>query len=155
MVMTPSGSANYTHLNANGTSTIKSGSGWLNTVTINIKGGTGNQITIYDNTSASGTVIAVIDTTASLVTLWFGVAFLPEFSRPGGMPTGWRLENPTRRAGHPGSQRIGSMTATYSPRLAAWAISFASLIFLVHGRRPTNVALMGHLLAARETTPPS
>jgi hypothetical protein len=76
MAFTPSGSFNYTHLNANGTTTIKSGAGLLHTLTINIKGASGNTVTLYDNTSGSGTVIAAIDPTANLVTLDFDVAFL-------------------------------------------------------------------------------
>ncbi|HEY7309450.1 MAG TPA: hypothetical protein VH643_08845 [Gemmataceae bacterium] len=76
MTFSPSGAFNYTHLNANGTTTIKSGPGMLHTLTINIKGATGNTITLYDNTSASGTVIAVVDPTQNLITLDFDVAFV-------------------------------------------------------------------------------
>ncbi len=72
---TPAGSFNYAHLAANGTTTLKTGVGMLNNVTLNIKGGTGNTVTIYDNTAGSGTVLAVIDTTQSLVTLAYDVTF--------------------------------------------------------------------------------
>jgi hypothetical protein len=72
---TPSGAFNYTHLAANGTTVIKSSGGMLHTITINIKGSSSNTITVYDNTSGSGTVIAVIDPTANLVTLDFDVQF--------------------------------------------------------------------------------
>ena len=75
MALTPTGALNYSHLNANGTTTIKSGAGWLHTITINIKGESGNTVTVYDNTTSSGTVIAVIDPTQNLVTLSFDVAF--------------------------------------------------------------------------------
>ena len=76
MTFSPSGSYNYTHLNANGTTTVKSGSGTLHTLTINVKGASGNTITLYDNTTGSGTVIAVVDPTQNLVTLDFDVTFL-------------------------------------------------------------------------------
>jgi hypothetical protein len=75
MTYQPSGSFNYTHLNANGTTTVKSGPGMLHTLTINVKGASSNTITLYDNTSGSGTVIAVIDPTQNLVTLDFDIFF--------------------------------------------------------------------------------
>jgi hypothetical protein len=75
MALTPTGALNYSHLNANGTTTVKSGAGWLHTITVNIKGSSGNTITVYDNTGGSGTVIAVIDPTVQLVTLEFDIAF--------------------------------------------------------------------------------
>jgi hypothetical protein len=75
MPLIPTGALNYSHLNANGTTTIKSGAGWLHNIVINIKGATGNTITVYDNTSGSGTVIAVIDPTVQLVTLNYDVGF--------------------------------------------------------------------------------
>lgn len=51
-----------THLNANGTTVIKSGQGVLHAVTINTAGASSNTLTLYDNTEASGTVLAVINT---------------------------------------------------------------------------------------------
>jgi hypothetical protein len=75
MALTPTGALSYTHLNANGTTVVKSGAGWLHTLTINIKGASGNTVTVYDNTAGSGTVIAVIDPTQNLVTLTFDAAF--------------------------------------------------------------------------------
>jgi hypothetical protein len=74
-VQTPTGAINYTHANANGATSIKTGAGLLAQVTINTKGATGNTLTIYDNTAASGTVIAVIDTTSQVTTLIFDVGF--------------------------------------------------------------------------------
>lgn len=65
----------YSHLNANGTTTIKSSSGVLHTVSINTKGATANTVTLYDNTAGSGTVIAVVDTTLGIQTLFFDVVF--------------------------------------------------------------------------------
>jgi hypothetical protein len=76
MSVSPSGSFNYTHLNANGTTVVKAAPGFLHTLTINVKGATGNTITLYDNTSGSGTVVAVIDPTQNLVTLAFDVNFM-------------------------------------------------------------------------------
>jgi hypothetical protein len=65
----------YSHQNANGTTTVKSGQGVLHAITINTKGATGNTATIYDNTAASGTIVAVIDTTSQIQTLTLDVAF--------------------------------------------------------------------------------
>lgn len=53
---------NGTHLNANGTTTLRTGPGVLHAVALNTKGAAANTLTLYDNTAASGTVIAVIDT---------------------------------------------------------------------------------------------
>jgi hypothetical protein len=75
MAFTIAGALNYSNLSANGTTTIKSGSGWLHSITINSKGATGNTATLYDNTAASGTKIATIDTTSQIQTLLFDVAF--------------------------------------------------------------------------------
>lgn len=55
--------------------TIKSGQGTLVAVMINTKGASGNVLTMYDNTAASGTKIATIDTTASLTFLPYNAAF--------------------------------------------------------------------------------
>lgn len=52
----------YNHQAVNGTTTIKSGAGFLHTITIGTAGTT-DTITVYDNTAASGTVIAVINDT--------------------------------------------------------------------------------------------
>jgi len=61
-IVTKKSASNYAHLNSTGTTTIKSGAGILRRVVINTRGGVLNTFTIYDNTSGSGTVIAVIDT---------------------------------------------------------------------------------------------
>lgn len=55
------------------TTTIKSGAGFLHTVTVN--GGTAGTIIGYDNTAASGTVIFSFDTTNALATYIFNVTF--------------------------------------------------------------------------------
>jgi|ERR1035437_522038 hypothetical protein len=49
----------YTNLTGNATTTIKSGSGTLNGIMINNAGSSGTA-TIYDNTAASGTIIAIL-----------------------------------------------------------------------------------------------
>ena len=50
---------------ANNTLTIKSGAGTLHAIQINTKGASANTITIYNNTTASGTPIAIIDGTGA------------------------------------------------------------------------------------------
>lgn len=50
-----------TNLAALATTTIKSGTGYLHAITINTAGATGNTIVVYDNTAASGTIIASIN----------------------------------------------------------------------------------------------
>lgn len=63
----------YNHQSANGTTTIKSGSGTLHSVTVN-NAGTTDTITLYDNTAGSGTVIAVIGS-SSEATFMYDIAF--------------------------------------------------------------------------------
>ncbi len=75
MAFTPTGALNYSHQNALGTTTVKSGSGYLHSLTINTKGATANTATLYDNTSGSGTVIAVVDLTSNIQTLLFDIGF--------------------------------------------------------------------------------
>lgn len=59
---------NFTHIGANTASTVvQSTPGILHTLVINTKGGSGNTVTIYNGTSTSGTVIAVVDTNATLI----------------------------------------------------------------------------------------
>jgi hypothetical protein len=73
---TPAGALNYTHLSANGTTTIKSGGGLLHTITINAPGPGGNTLTVYDNTAGSGTVIAALSTNVGYpVTLLYDLQF--------------------------------------------------------------------------------
>lgn len=63
------------HISTNATTAVKSGAGFLHAVTINTKGASSNVLTLYDNTAASGTVIATIDTTSASVTLTYDSAF--------------------------------------------------------------------------------
>jgi len=61
-VITKPAPSSYLHLNANGTTTAKSGAGVLRRIIINTRGGIINTLTIYDNTTATGAVIGVVDT---------------------------------------------------------------------------------------------
>jgi len=61
-IVTKKSASSYAHLNSTGTTTIKSGAGILRRVVVNTNGSGSNTLTIYDNTSGSGTVIAAIDT---------------------------------------------------------------------------------------------
>lgn len=58
----------FSRLNAAATTTLKTGSGVLHRVIITTAGATGNRITLYDNTSGTGVVIADFNppTTGSL-----------------------------------------------------------------------------------------
>lgn len=68
---------NYHHYNALTAGTaVAPQPGMLYGVTINSKGATANILTLYDGTSTSGTVIAVIDTTANVGTLFYKVEYL-------------------------------------------------------------------------------
>lgn len=57
------------------TTTVKSGVGVLHSITFNTKGEESNTLTVYDNTAASGTAIAIIDTTDKVGTLYYDVPF--------------------------------------------------------------------------------
>jgi hypothetical protein len=61
------GARNYSHLNANGTTTLASTPVELHTVTINTKGASANTLTLSDGANT----IAVIDTTTGTETLTF------------------------------------------------------------------------------------
>lgn len=56
---------------ANATTTLLSGPGWLESITLNTKGASSNTITVYDNTAGSGTKIATIDSTLGIQTLFY------------------------------------------------------------------------------------
>lgn len=57
------------------TTVVKSGAGFLHSITINTKGASSNTLTVYDNTAASGTIIALIGTTGQEQTLTYDVNF--------------------------------------------------------------------------------
>jgi hypothetical protein len=63
------------HISTNATTTVVSGTGILHTITINTKGASANTATVYDSTTASGTVLAVIDTTANVGTLIYNAPY--------------------------------------------------------------------------------
>lgn len=52
----------------NTTTTVKTGYGVLDGITINTAGGSGSTITVYDNTTNSGTKIATMDGTSAVGT---------------------------------------------------------------------------------------
>lgn len=69
------GGNSYTNITTNATTVIKSVSGVLHSITINTKGGT-DIITVYDNSTDSGTKIATIDdSAASGLTLTYDIVF--------------------------------------------------------------------------------
>jgi len=55
------------------TTVVKTGKGILHTITV--EGGTAGTIVVYDNTAASGTVLASFSSTNALATYTFDVAF--------------------------------------------------------------------------------
>lgn len=63
------------NLAANATTLVKTGEGVLRSITINTKGATANTIKIYDGLTAAGTLLATIDSTASIGTLTFDAKF--------------------------------------------------------------------------------
>lgn len=63
----------YTYISTATTTTVKSGAGFLHSITVN--GGTAGTIIIYDNTAGSGTIIASFDSTNALATYTFNVSF--------------------------------------------------------------------------------
>lgn len=72
---TTSNACKANDISTNTTTTVKSGAGFLHTLTINTKGASSNVLTVYDNTAGSGTKIATIDTTTGVTTLTFDVGF--------------------------------------------------------------------------------
>ena len=61
-VETTKKTSSFSHITTNTTTTVKSGAGVLRRIVINNKGSGANTLTIYDNTSGSGTTIGIIDT---------------------------------------------------------------------------------------------
>lgn len=59
--------ASYANFTGTGPTTVKSGAGFLKRVVINQKGGSANLLTLFDNTSATGSHIAVIDTVNGVI----------------------------------------------------------------------------------------
>lgn len=77
-LMTPAagttGGYSASHITTSTTTTVKSGAGTFRGLVINTKGAT-STATIYDSTTGSGTVLAVVDTTVNVATLRYDVAF--------------------------------------------------------------------------------
>ena len=65
----------YVYLSANGTTTAKSGAGVLRRIVVGTKGSLLNTLTVYDNTTATGSIIALIDTSEQVGSLNFEVDF--------------------------------------------------------------------------------
>lgn len=63
------------NLFANATTLVKTGEGILHTITINTKGASSNTLKIYDGLTASGTLLATVDTTITVTTLLFDFKF--------------------------------------------------------------------------------
>src|SRR5580698_4148931 len=66
---------NFVHLAANGSTLAKTGSGILQALVINTPGGSSNIVTIYDGTSAGGTVIGIYGTTVAAARLPINLQF--------------------------------------------------------------------------------
>ena len=66
--------SSFRNITTNATTTLKSSSGVLHTLTINTRG-TGSNVIVYDNTAGSGTTIATIDTTLSTTAFVFDAIF--------------------------------------------------------------------------------
>ncbi len=74
--VTTSGSNSYTHISTSTTTNgIKSGAGTLIAVVVNQTGTVASTTTIYDNTTATGTVIGVLDTLGRTGDYQYNVAF--------------------------------------------------------------------------------
>jgi hypothetical protein len=63
------------HITTATTTTVKTGAGMLAKVIVNTKGTVASTITIYDNTAASGTVLAIIDSLNLSGTFVYELAF--------------------------------------------------------------------------------
>ena len=55
----------FLHISANGTYVVRQGPCTLYSVVVGTAGASGNSLTVYDNTAASGTIVSVLDTTGS------------------------------------------------------------------------------------------
>lgn len=65
----------FSNITTNTTTIIRRGTGVLHAVVINIKGAAANTITIYDNSTGSGTKIGTIDSTVQPGTFLFDALF--------------------------------------------------------------------------------
>jgi len=65
----------YNNISTSTTTTVKSGAGVLHTIVVNTDGTVASLVTVYDNTAASGTKIATINSLSSTQTYLYDVAF--------------------------------------------------------------------------------
>ena len=63
----------YNYISTAATTTVKSGAGFFHLMTV--EGGTAGTIIIYDNTAASGDIIASFDSTNAIATYGFNISF--------------------------------------------------------------------------------
>ena len=63
----------YEYISTAATTTVKSGAGFFHLMTVG--GGTAGTIIIYDNTVASGDIIASFDSTNAIATYGFNISF--------------------------------------------------------------------------------
>ncbi len=63
------------NISTNATTLIKTGAGFLNSITFNKKGASANVMTVYDGVDAGGVVLAIIDTTDKVSTLAYNIPF--------------------------------------------------------------------------------
>ena len=67
--------SDFVHITGNATTVAKTGAGTLHSLLINVSGTLTTRATLYDNTSGSGTVIAVVDTTKASSLFMYNIAF--------------------------------------------------------------------------------
>lgn len=65
----------YSNINTSTTTVVKSGKGTIKSISVNIKGTVASGVIVYDNTSASGSKIATIDSLTFMGQLNLGVIF--------------------------------------------------------------------------------
>lgn len=56
---------NYKHISTNATTVVKTGPTVLRAINVNDAGASANTATVYDGVDATGTVVAVLDTTSA------------------------------------------------------------------------------------------
>lgn len=66
---------NYKNINTHTTTTVKSGSGVLKRIVVNMAGASSNTCTIYDNTSGTGTIIGTIYPVHTQIVFEYDVVF--------------------------------------------------------------------------------
>lgn len=71
----PNPGALAVNISTNTTTLVKSGAGILSSIAINTKGASSNTATVYDSLTGTGTILAVIDTTASIGTIQYNLKF--------------------------------------------------------------------------------